>query len=276
MRRPSTIGMTFGRLTVLREGSPRIRSNGQTQSRVDCVCTCGKVITTAPQNLWNGFTKSCGCLQKEYYAKPKAPHPNWKVRKDLTGMRFGRLVVVAPGPVSRGGSMSWLCKCDCGGSRTIASTSLLWGRTHSCGCYRIEVASSRLARINAVQKKEAHPCWNSKLTPEQREARRTGLGDYRRWRAKVYRRDGYSCQWCGDARGGNLIAHHLSCWVKYPRLRFIVRNGITLCKGCHHAYHKLAGPKQATKSHFNKLCTARNMVALFILLCQKKENKNGS
>jgi hypothetical protein len=55
---------------------------------------------------------------------------------DLTGRRFGRLVVVARGPNARDGGAAWACLCDCGG-RTIASArNLKAGRTLGCGCLR--------------------------------------------------------------------------------------------------------------------------------------------
>lgn len=58
--------------------------------------------------------------------------------KDLTGMRFGRLIVVnrIEDHVSSGGvkSVQWLCKCDCGNYTTALSRKLMLGRKTSCGC----------------------------------------------------------------------------------------------------------------------------------------------
>ncbi|MDD3019487.1 MAG: hypothetical protein PHX61_00740 [Alphaproteobacteria bacterium] len=61
-------------------------------------------------------------------------------KKDLRGQRFGRLVVVSESPKrtkSRG--VYWLCQCDCGKVKEIASQSLIRGFTTSCGCYNKEV-----------------------------------------------------------------------------------------------------------------------------------------
>jgi 5-methylcytosine-specific restriction endonuclease McrA len=60
---------------------------------------------------------------------------------------------------------------------------------------------------------------------------------YREWRAAVFARDGYKCQDCGDSRGGNLRAHHIQPFAKYPEGRFNVTNGITLCHHCHELRH---------------------------------------
>jgi hypothetical protein len=57
------------------------------------------------------------------------------VRKliDLTGKRFGRLIVVKLAP-KRNGSTYWECKCDCGKTKEIFAESLKDGDTRSCGC----------------------------------------------------------------------------------------------------------------------------------------------
>ena len=61
--------------------------------------------------------------------------------------------------------------------------------------------------------------------------------EYKRWRATVFDRDGYTCQACHKV-GGELNAHHIKPFAKYPELRFDPDNGITLCKDCHKAAHK--------------------------------------
>lgn len=55
---------------------------------------------------------------------------------------------------------------------------------------------------------------------------------YLRWHRKVFVRDNFTCQNCGQV-GGNLEAHHIKEWKNYPELRYLVENGQTLCKLCH-------------------------------------------
>jgi hypothetical protein len=63
------------------------------------------------------------------------------------------------------------------------------------------------------------------------------------WRRKVFRKDGFSCQICHDKSRKNhpviLNAHHIKSFIEYPKFRFKVSNGITLCKSCHVWIHNL-------------------------------------
>lgn len=61
---------------------------------------------------------------------------------DLTGQRFGRLVVLERGAdyVSPQGRkvVRWRCKCDCGNIKDISATHLKKGDCQSCGCFHQE------------------------------------------------------------------------------------------------------------------------------------------
>jgi hypothetical protein len=70
--------------------------------------------------------------------------------KDLTGQRFGRLVVTAwAGRRHECGASMWICRCDCGKCTTVLGRSLQNKRTQSCGCLRKEKLRAR--RLNAVR-----------------------------------------------------------------------------------------------------------------------------
>ena len=56
---------------------------------------------------------------------------------------------------------------------------------------------------------------------------------YKEWRNKVYKRDKFLCQWPHCNQRTKLNAHHIKRWSDFPGLRFVVDNGITLCKQHH-------------------------------------------
>lgn len=88
-----------------------------------CLCDCGNYTFVSAGCLNNGSTKSCGCAQI----------------KDLTGMRFGKLVAEKIVGKSKSGSRKWLCKCDCGNETVVDQYHLSSGHTKSCGCINKEL-----------------------------------------------------------------------------------------------------------------------------------------
>ena len=54
---------------------------------------------------------------------------------DLTGQRFGSLLVICKSPESSPKRIKWTCQCDCGNvTNKPCAHSLRSGKTHSCGC----------------------------------------------------------------------------------------------------------------------------------------------
>ncbi len=50
---------------------------------------------------------------------------------------------------------------------------------------------------------------------------------------KVFERDDYTCQLCGE-RGGKLQVDHIQSWAEYIELRFDINNCRTVCMACHY------------------------------------------
>ncbi len=64
---------------------------------------------------------------------------------DITGMKFGRLIVVGyVGQPQNDKGSRWLCRCECGGETITRSTALKGGHTVSCGCLRLEAVRKHL------------------------------------------------------------------------------------------------------------------------------------
>lgn len=92
--------------------------------------------------------------------------------------------------------------------------------------------------------------WKGGISKLQNQIRT--LPKYKEWRRKVYERDNYTCQDCGDYAGSNLNSHHiklLSKIVKDNNIKTMedakkckelwdINNGKTLCFDCHCKYHK--------------------------------------
>ena len=74
-----------------------------------------------------------------------------KVKEDLTGRRFGKLVVLeqAEDHVCSSGrhDAMWLCECDCGKQTCALGRDLKRGATRSCGCYNIETARRKIRGV---------------------------------------------------------------------------------------------------------------------------------
>lgn len=96
-----------------------------------------------------------------------------------------------------------------------------------------------------------NPNYNPNLTEEEREYIRNIPG-YKEWIRAVYERDNYTCQCCGDNKGGNLNSHHIYGYAEYKELRTDIDNGICLCEDCHKTYHKQHGIKDNNWSSFKK------------------------
>lgn len=81
--------------------------------------------------------------------------------KDVTGQRFGRLVVQRMAPPRR--ETVWWCLCDCGKEVQVIASSLRRGITVSCGCYRADRMAS-LKLVHGENRKGAetktHKVWS--------------------------------------------------------------------------------------------------------------------
>ena len=79
--------------------------------------------------------------------------------KDLTGLRFGRLVVVKRSNKPSGrkdGPVTWVCVCDCGNHKDVRGPELRTGDTQSCGCLFKEV----LNEVHTTHGLRKHPLYS--------------------------------------------------------------------------------------------------------------------
>ena len=74
------------------------------------------------------------------------------------------------------------------------------------------------------------PNWRGGITSENHRIRMST--EMKNWKKEILKRDNYTCQWCTQ-RGVRLIADHIKMFAFYPKLRFELSNGQTLCESCH-------------------------------------------
>ena len=72
--------------------------------------------------------------------------------KNLSGQRFGRLLVIERMQNNKHGKSQWRCRCDCGNEVVVVAGNLLSGNTTSCGCYRSELTAKK-NKLNATHRK---------------------------------------------------------------------------------------------------------------------------
>jgi len=85
-----------------------------------CRCDCGKEFIIDGSYLRDNVSRSCGCDTYE----------------DITGKRFGMLIVIREEKSEEGKTLGFLCKCDCGNEKIINRTRLTKGENKSCGCLK--------------------------------------------------------------------------------------------------------------------------------------------
>ncbi len=111
-KRQDLIGKRFGKLTVL-----EYTKDSKGVAKWKCLCDCGNITYKTTGHL-NANAVSCGCSHN----------------KDLTGKRFGKLIVLGKSENRKQGRFLWSCQCDCGNLCEKLTSHLISGTATSCGC----------------------------------------------------------------------------------------------------------------------------------------------
>jgi len=79
-------------------------------------------------------------------------------------------------------------------------------------------------------KGEASHFWEGGKTKESKLKK--SCSAYKSWRMSVFKRDHFTCLWCG-IKDNTIEADHIKPQSQYPELIYDVDNGRTLCHECH-------------------------------------------
>ena len=89
VRKPITVGLSFGRLTVTALST--IRKTGH--YCYECACSCGKAIVVKASSLQSGETESCGCLKNELTSARTKTHGHARQYTTTTSYRVWKNMV---------------------------------------------------------------------------------------------------------------------------------------------------------------------------------------
>ena len=212
-------------------------------------------------------------------------------RIDLTGQRFGRLVVISYNEeVSKQKKSShWNCKCDCGNETIVWIQSLKKGNTTSCGCYNREKVKEKWQdkefrqmqseKMKEMVGKNSHH-WKGGITPISKHL--GNLPIVSQWFDDSKKQANYACELTVKV-GGNLHTHHLKAFSTIikeahelhniqikPQVKDYTEeelhkleqyvesfhkdtsNAIVLCEQVHNLFHGLYGKGENTPEQFEE------------------------
>lgn len=81
------------------------------------------------------------------------------MKKDITGMRFDRLLVVELTDRKSGSSPVWKCLCDCGTFCEVSENNLKRFMQKSCGCFRRD-----FCRTHGLSRSRIYTLWSAMVS----------------------------------------------------------------------------------------------------------------
>lgn len=203
---------------------------------------CGKMFLVYPSGIKRGQGKFCskecqGIWHGKHFVGEKSNC--WKGGKtERQCLICNKIFSVYPSGVNRGQGKFCSKKCqDISRTEKIVRQCLICGKEFSTKSSLIKIGQGKLCSKKCSGewysrnfKGEKNHFWKGGITPKSAQMRNGR--ELRHWRESVLARDNWTCQKCKQI-GGKLTAHHIKPFDKFPELRFVIDNGLTLCEKCH-------------------------------------------
>lgn len=197
----------------------------------------------------------------KYYESLGYEIPKEKDEYGTTKIKQGIKIKVKIKDLQKGSGIKVKVKCDNPACRKEYETEYKTylkhnhdGKTYCKSCVK-KVFNSGINNPNYggkyTKRGKDSPNWNLNLSQEEREQGRN-YPEYIEFIKKVLARDNYTCQCCGDNKGGNLNVHHLDGYNWCVEKRTDETNGITLCETCHKNFHLKYDYGNNTKEQFEE------------------------
>ncbi|NCC70883.1 HNH endonuclease [bacterium] len=195
------------------------------------VClNCGEIIDKKPKESWKQYEKKKFCC---YSCANKFKTKNGT--KLIKCLNCGKEVLRTYSQIKHGGKY---CSQKCHYEYT-KKNGLMSGKNNPM--YGIKMTPEEIEKmIKAVTgvpkpnlRGQKSKFWKGGVSKRNHRERNKIMAtlEYRNFRRLVLERDNYTCQECGNTK--KLEIHHIKSFQKYPKLRFNINNGITLCNKCH-------------------------------------------
>jgi hypothetical protein len=77
---------------------------------------------------------------------------------DLSGQRFGKLIIISRAANDKYHHKRWLCRCDCGVIKEMNEFPIVSGRSQSCGCIHKNLFKERILK-HGMHKSPEYRAW---------------------------------------------------------------------------------------------------------------------
>jgi len=87
---------------------------------------------------------------------------------DLTGMKFGRWLVIKRGKNGNYKATRWECVCECGNEKLVNGSNLINGKSKSCGCLHSELVGKITLSHGYARKNKKNKTYTTWISMRQR------------------------------------------------------------------------------------------------------------